>query len=285
MLLQSQTRPPYFPESDQATILRLGLHPLQHKDWLVTDEDFLQFQRHKQQMGERHHEKVFRALPASRPAQQEFGSYLLNYLQHYRPGQYKIHNNTLSHTQSGSSWPLVTDDLWLSSLWIQEDICLMEESAEGYRLTAASLCSPSNWKLEDKIGETVDRIHDPVPGYQQALADRVNRLLSGLKTSKPMLRYNWSLQANSELCWREDMQQGADSLHWRVERQTFLRLPETGAVVFGIRLFIHRFDTMAEHCRFETDLHTILARLPANMRNYKGLDKLLSHFRIAEGKK
>ena len=68
MLLTSKTTPPYFPERDQTTILRLGLHPLQHKDWLVVDEDFLQFQQHKQLMGQQHHEKVFRALPSSEAA-------------------------------------------------------------------------------------------------------------------------------------------------------------------------------------------------------------------------
>lgn len=284
MHLQSKTKPPYFPESDQSTILRLGLHPLQHKDWLVVDEDFLQFQQHKQQMGKLHHNKVFQALPTSRPAQQEFGNYLLHYLQQHRPRQYQIDGDNLTHTESASGWPIATEDLWHSSLWIQEDICLMEESDAGYVLSAASLCSPSNWKLEDKIGKTVDRIHDPVPGYQQELADRVNRFLRGIKTNKPMLRYNWSLQANSELCWREDMAQALTGLHWRVERQTFLRLPETGAVVFGIRLFIHSFETMAGHCQFDASLSAILARLPPDMRDYKGLDRLLGSFRIAQRK-
>lgn len=284
MHLQSKTKPPYFPEPDQTTILRLGLHPLQHKDWLVTDEDFLQFQQHKQQMGKLHHDKVFQALPSSLPAQREFGSYLLQYLQQHRPRQYQIDGEILTHRESNTSWPIVTEDLWQSSLWIQEDICLMEEGAAGYVLSAASLCSPSNWKLEDKIGKTVDRIHDPVPGYQQQLAERVNRLLKGIKTNKPMLRYNWSLQANSELCWREDIASAEEGLHWRVERQTFLRLPETRAVVFGIRLFIHSFETMAEHCQFDTNLSAIVARLPLAMRGYKGLDRLLGSLRVAEGK-
>lgn len=284
MHLQSKTKPPYFPEPDQTTILRLGLHPLQHKDWLATDKDFLQFQQHKQQMGKLHHDKVFQALPTSRPAQEEFSNYLLHYLQQHRPRQYQIDGDKLTHTESGASWPIASEDLWHSSLWIQEDICLMEESEPGYVLSAASLCSPSNWKLEDKIGKTVDRIHDPVPGYQQELADRVNRLLKGIKSSKPMLRYNWSLQASSELCWREDIAQAVEGLHWRVERQTFLRLPETGAVVFGIRLFIHSFETMAAHCQFDANLGAIVTRLPSAIRDYKGLDRLLDSLRIAEGK-
>lgn len=284
MLLTSKTTPPYFPEHEQITILRLGLRPLQHKDWLVVDEDFLQFQNHKLQMGQLHPDKVFRALPASRAAQMEFSDYLLNHLKRHHAHEYLISEDELIHKNSATHHPIVSGDLWQSSLWIQEDICLLEASDSGYVLSAASLCSPSNWKLEEKIGKTVDHIHDPVPGYQQELAERVNRLLKGIKPAKPLLRYNWSLQASSELCWREDIEQPLDSLHWRVERQTFLRLPQTGAIVFGIRLFIHSIETMAKQSEFATALQAIVARLPEEIRAYKNLDKLLGRFRITESK-
>jgi len=285
MLLTSKTTPPYFPEHEQTTILRLGLHPLQHKDWLVVDEDFLQFQNHKLQMGQLHPDKVFRALPASRAAQIEFGDYLLDHLKRHHAHEYRINEDELIHQDSATHHPIVSGDLWQSSLWIQEDICLLEASDSGYVLSAASLCSPSNWKLEEKIGKTVDHIHDPVPGYQQELAERVNRLLKGIKPAKPLLRYNWSLQASSELCWREDIEQPLDSLHWRVERQTFLRLPQTGAIVFGIRLFIHSIETMAKLGDFEKSLQTIMTQLPEETVNYKGLNNLLGDFGIREGKK
>ena len=283
MKLQSTTKPPYFPEPEQTTILRLGLHPLAMADWLIADEDFPQFLAHKKEVAVWQLSKVYQALPSSLAAQEEFARFLLAHLANNRK-QYRLQGEELVHIESGTQWTTASPDLWQCSQWIQEDICLLEEHEGAYVMTAASLCSPSNWKLEEKIGKTVEHIHDPVPGYQQQLAERVHRLLKGISQAKPLFRYNWSLQTSSELCWREDREQDADGLYWRVERQTLLRLPETKAVVFGIRLFIHSLETMNKHAEFQQPLQAILNRLPEDMRQYKGLDKLLNDFRASEGK-
>ena len=132
-----------------------------------------------------------------------------------------------------------------------EDFCLLEKKENDYVMTAASVCSPSNWILQEKIGQTVDFIHEPVPDYNKLLSKRVNRFLEGIPSGRVLLRYNWSIQSGNELFWRDDLNRNADilnssspNLYWRIERQTFVRLPASGAIVFGIRVFLHSFDSL-----------------------------------------
>jgi|TARA_B100000315_G_C14561333_1_gene580730 hypothetical protein len=181
--------------------------------------------------------------------------------------------NSLTHPGYALEWDKSLTDLWHSSLWIQEDICILELIDDDYCLTAASVCSPSNWKMEEKIGCTVDVIHDPVPGYQDKIAAKVNRLLHGIKVDKPVQRLNWSIQPGADMFWRADLKgySGVNDKYWRVERQTFLRLPETQAVVFRIRVFMHSFEVMIQFPDFQKNISNILQQLPQEQKSYKNL--------------
>ena len=274
MQLTSHTHPFFWPDPEQHTVLRLGLNSLRPEEWMVVDADFELFQQHKLALAKQRFDSVCQALPESGAAQRELADKLLLHLGNDHAARYGLKTNALTHHESGLQWPLDRRDLWHSSLWVQEDLCLLQETGGEFRLTAASLCSPSNWKLEDKIGRGMDMIHRPVPGYQTQLAARVNRLLASLKPSKPLLRYNWSIQPHNELCWRDDVEPDTvtNEKYWRVERQTLVRLPQTGAVVFGIRIFLHSFSRMNELLDFDAAVTRLVARLPERERLYKNLD-------------
>ena len=153
----------------------------------------------------------------------------------------------------------------------------MELRGDDYYLTAASVCAPSNWALEEKIDRSLDDIHQSVPGYGQQLSRRVNRLFANLKPERPLLRFNWSVQDTAELFWRTDLQeqspqqQRLEERYWRVERQTLSRLPETGAIVFTIRIFLHSFSAMGHSTGFPANLQRVVDRLPHDQKEYKGL--------------
>ncbi len=286
--MQLQTTVPvhHTPDLKQPSVLQLGLQSLDPRQWMQVDTDFPQFHAHKSAMGRHDLQKVYRALPESTAAQTEFHQVLTQHLLNDHSSQFSLEGEKICLKDSALTWPQEFSSLWQSALMVQEDICLLQKLDKDYILSAASLCSPSNWKLEDKIGQTLDYIHDPVPGYQQQLAARVNRLFDRLKVDSPLLRFNWSIQANSELCWRDDYGVGgAPSLasnvedwYWRVERQTLRRLPKTGAIVFAIRIFIHPFSAF-ENSPYITQIITeILKRLPADQVEYKGLGQCLNKF-------
>lgn len=130
--------------------------------------------------------------------------------------------------------PLVT----LSRL-IQEDICILEKRGGEHVLTAALLCFPASWTLAEKIGKPLTRIHDPVPEYAAQIAVRVQRMFDGVRAGLPMWRAN--LLGYDDPALYQPQTEGAPrsvgnvvSVYERSERQTVLRLPKTGAVVFAI---------------------------------------------------
>ena len=61
-----------------------------------------------------------------------------------------------------------------AGLSVQEDLCLMNRTSEGWILKAASLCFPSRWQLREKIGKDISQIHGPVEGYEEHLSKKVN---------------------------------------------------------------------------------------------------------------
>ncbi|MCB1670364.1 MAG: DUF3445 domain-containing protein [Gammaproteobacteria bacterium] len=277
MRLDSSVPPIYLPETDQRTVLRLGLNRLDSHQWLIHDQDFITFYRNKLATRQQDGERVYQALPGSEPAQRELHALVLDHLLQDHERLFNRDGERLFYLPAGLVFSTAEDSLWQTSLLVQEDLCVLEPVDNTYRLTAASVCAPSNWKLEDKIGRSLDAIHAPVPGYGSELSARVQRLFALLKVDKPLLRYNWSIQSQPELFWREDLPQRAvpaddpNGLSWRVERQVLRRLPETGAIVFSIRIFIHRCSALNETPGFRENLARLLERLPIEQRHYKGL--------------
>ena len=60
-----------------------------------------------------------------------------------------------------------------AGLSVQEDLCLVRRTAQGWVLEAASLCFPSLWKLSEKIGHNMSAVHGPVDDYPEHLENKV----------------------------------------------------------------------------------------------------------------
>lgn len=278
MKLKSSNSPIYLPEKEQKSVLRLGFKNCPQKDWIYPAVDLTTFYQHKLNTHSLLKEKCSSSLPQSGAAQKEFYALLLQHLIKNKKLGYHIEGEYLIHGEHNLRWELNETQLWQASLWVAEDFCLLEKVDNKYVMTAASICSPSNWNLEEKIGESIEKIHEDVPNYGKMLNSRVNRFHQGLTVRKPMLRFNWSVQRGNELLWRDESMQDpvhvnatSDNLYWRIERQTFLRLPLTGAIVFGVRIFLHSFKSMGNDNKFEDSISELITQLPLSEKQYKGL--------------
>jgi len=125
---------------------------------------------------------------------------------------------------------------------VQEDLCILQKQGEQHILTAAVMCFPSSWNLRDKIGRSVDSIHQPVPEFSK-VSDIVERMLSAIRVEQPLGRANFLIYTDPELHQPrgEGIAKPIDPnapRYIRVERQSFRRLPETRAVVFAIHTYI-----------------------------------------------
>ncbi len=121
---------------------------------------------------------------------------------------------------------------------VQEDLCILERDAAEHRLTGAILCFPASWTLAQKIGRPLAAIHTPVAEYDGRIATSVQRMFDSVRADRPLFRANALSYDDPAL--HQPRREGearprpVDHTYVRSELQTFVRLPETRAVVFAI---------------------------------------------------
>lgn len=135
------------------------------------------------------------------------------------------------------------------SVW--EDLCLLtrERSSDPYRLTAAAVAFPTDWELADKIGLRLLDIHAPIHGYAAQLSPGVDHFMEHLKDDMIFGRSNWFVVASDMLRYLPEIDpaelfagitadNAGERLYIRCERQTLRRLPESGAILFTIGIYV-----------------------------------------------
>lgn len=277
-MLRDNSRPHYLPHLDSAAVLQMGLAPLGESPWIETDTHLGDYYRHKLQQREQYGTRVFRTTRESLPAQLELAAALRAHLCGEQGELYRVEGGELVCPFAGIRTPLQSDEpLWTCSLWVADDLVIMQEASDGYRLTAASLCCASHWRLEEKFDRPLRRIHDPIPGFHRVLSPRVDRVFNHLRPEHPVVRYNWAVQAGDSLNARTEQVEPVrpdTPLYYRTERQSLVRLPRTGAIAFTIRVYLHPLATLTEIGGALPALIGAIDLMPPALRAYKGFDRL-----------
>lgn len=135
---------------------------------------------------------------------------------------------------------------------LQEDLCILQKIGDEHVLTAAVLCFPASWRLDEKFMRPLTDIHVPVASYDADLARRVQRLFDGVRPGRPLWRFNrlWyhdaALFQPRSIHARRVVPPKEQAAFFRSERQCILRLPNSDAVLFSIHTFVlHRTDVPA----------------------------------------
>lgn len=132
-----------------------------------------------------------------------------------------------------------------------EDMCLLSRRADEdiYRLVGAAVAFPTDWHPKDKLGLPLAAMHAPIQGYAEQLASGVDHFMAKLKPGRIFGRCNWFIAPTDTLRWIADQpheiafrtvtaENAGETLFVRSERQTLRRLPETGAVLFTIGVYV-----------------------------------------------
>ena len=150
----------------------MGIRNLNPEEWFQIGEDYPEQIQERRRLLETRHDEVFQALPGSEVACQEIITILADQLPQHHPTHFKRQDQQLITLENQECWDLqnpVKHPLECAGLWVQEDLCVMEQAPEEaedvgeYRLTAAVLCFPTRWHLREKIGKPMSMIHDPIP--------------------------------------------------------------------------------------------------------------------------
>lgn len=225
-------------EQRAAAAARLpAMQPVRPGEWLRQDEAFAGQLAEKARLIAEMPERVMAILPEAKDAAGELLTVVMAELAlnpRYRMEGEGVRRPDNRLMTIDTHAPLLT----LSRL-VQEDFCILQKQGDEHALTAALLCFPSAWTLSEKIGKPLTSIHVPVPSYDAGIAARVQRLFDGVQPGRPVWRANYLRydlpdlhQPHTEANPRPVG--NANSPYERSERQTVLRLPGTGAVVFSI---------------------------------------------------
>jgi hypothetical protein len=187
--------------------------------------------------------------------------------------------------------------LYAAARAVPDDLCLMEKLDGAWTLTALSLSAGTFFTAAEVIGKPLAALHAPVPGFDERFLPRVARIFDALAADAIVERRNWTVMAGDDLHAPRGEAVRAriagiapadagEALYVRVERQTLRRLPETGGLVFTIRIWRHPLAALdAEPARRAAFARAWRTAAPA-FRAYKRLaayDPLVEAYLRARG--
>jgi len=169
-----------------------------------------------------------------------------------------------------------------ASALISDDLVVISPVGGDWLCTALTLTAPTFFSIDHAFGRDLTALHGPVPDGAK-LARRIGRVFDGLRSDLVLERFNWTLQCGPDRHTPDATPLRARAatiapeaaeadLHLRVERQTIRRLPETGAVLFTIRVCLDPLSAVSNPDR--PLLATAWRSLHGEGRAYKRWDAM-----------
>jgi dimethylamine monooxygenase subunit A len=246
---------PYVPLDERGFRLAMGLRPLDLARWFERDESATSDRLAKEALLRRRFDEVVATRPEGDEAARELAE-------------------LVAAATGGALTP--EHPIVAAARLVADDLCVLTHDTDGsWRLTSACVCAPSRWRLADKMGASLDAIHAPVPGYDDALAQPTQSVFDRLTPERSFWRLNWTLLDAPELFQPSVTRRApvGDPASWffRVERQTIRALPRTQAVVFTIRTYVTSLAALLrERPETATQLLASLESAPVATQLYKG---------------
>lgn len=244
--------------------VRMGLQPIEDAAWLRTPHDLDARLAEKRELYEHRYPDVVATLPGAEAAGEELASLLAHAVGFERqPGMSAIADAGLN---------------------VADDLCVMQPGRDGYVLTAASLCAPSNWRLHDKLGQPLPVIHSPIETLEERIGPNIARFFERLSVGRIFMRGNWHLNRSPALFQpprgkKRPAEMTAENIGakvWiRTERQTLRRLENTGAIAFTILVEVTPLSDLARE-------PTLVDDLLATFEAMHDADKRMRHWRLYE---
>lgn len=242
--------------------------------------------------------------PEGEPALREFYDVVVEFMTSKYPMYFErqgdqIYNNVTKESIPAPAGATTDPQVLLSSLvgTIEEDfIILMKDPTkhgqpygDEYFFKAGVFAFAAGFDPKDKFNQPLTMIHAPIPGYESKLKLSMNRFFEKLEPRKFVLRSNFSVQTHDKF-YVDDANKGYHltdeelsvpipyetldfdkQVHYRSERQVLIKLPQTGAIVFTIRTYLHPMRQFEENKEAALRLKGALAKFPEDMAKYKNI--------------
>jgi dimethylamine monooxygenase subunit A len=245
----------------------VGLRPIALDRWLFPD-DQAHWLAEKAHLIDSQRDAVFVASPASLSAQGEAAALIAH-----------AGNVALSPHDA----PLIA-----AARLVSDDLVIMEYVDGQWINSACCLCNPTFFSAHFAHGKSLEVLHGPVPDGDFGLAARVGRVFTNLATDTILERHNWTVQWSDarytpdgtplrDAAASADIAQANEHLFLRVERQTIRKLPQSGAVLFTIRIRLTKLADVLADAQHKAAFEKSWVDAPQNVRAYKKWGVLERH--------
>ena len=202
-----------------------------------------------------------------------------------------ITNTVTNETFNITQRPLPEDPMATAARLVQDDLALMIEKPDGeYYLLAGAILLAGFWRLSDKFGMSMERIHTSgdVPQFREKLQRGMSNFFRRLKPEEPVLRNNYFIQVDDQLPWSPSIgSEDAEVVSWntaekdraiehhffRSERQSLRRLPRSGAILFTIRTYFEPITGIVKEDYVPGRLASAVRSWGDDVSRYKGKEK------------
>ena len=240
--------PPWFRHPQK---YNLGLKPIELKDWLATNPSD-EIVNHKKKLLSTNYERV-----VSTVNHQDNPEFILS-----------------KHFQLNTAYPDLIADI---SLEVEDDLCIIESKGDQ-KLLAACVCSPSYWKLTEKIGKPLLSIHKPVKTLNSKIGKKINKFISRSPLLKPFVRENWFIHQDTKRFHdRSEKLKNTNPNYWfiRTERESICKFSERFSL-FSINVRFQKLSYIHDFNDAKVSLIQSLQKLDEDESNYFGGKKKIN---------
>ena len=285
-------KPRFTPYDGSSEPFAIGLTQIAPEHWIETDGDLERYLAEKDRLRREDPDAVFQAVSGSEQAQAEALDTLVAHLLDDHPAIYSRLQNTLAFLNRRIPLDTPAPPLLTAGSLVADDLVLLENRDGGWRVTAGYVAFPSSWSLKEKAGRTIGEIHRPVPDFEPGSRNDglINRMFDRIAPGRVVERFNWSIYPEADLDWPPEKGARLARKHFdpasnfiRVERQTLRKLPQTGAMLFTIRIYQDPIATVTARPELARQLAARLEAMSTPQLAYKGMtekrEKLMTFLR------
>lgn len=289
-----KSQPPrHRPFLQASAIYQIGLKPMPEAEWLDLGPDHKTFMAAKRDRLHGRPPLYYRSLPESQPAQEELRDRVVANLLVHHGEAFARRNGAICDLIDGTSHELAAtglEPLETVSNLVEEDFILFGKRDATGIMIAASNAYTSSGRIVSCVGRGMHYAHEPVPGLNDQLASRIDRVMANIQKGAPVVRFNWFITAIASrlfpVGWHDANVEASENLAaalaadhrlcgstlcLRVERQTFLRLPETGALAFGIHTYSDPLSSVAGDRESIAALHRLVSEYAEERLRYAAM--------------
>ncbi|GAA5913255.1 hypothetical protein JCM6882_000044 [Rhodosporidiobolus microsporus] len=260
--------------------------PLDINNWVEIDKNYKQEIAYKRRVVQEHPDKTVISLPENDAAAGELLQTLVDYL----PKRYPTLFQSLP---GGGIWNKILDErfpacgslsgtaaLTVISRLVVDDYLMATVREDGHvYFTGGIVAIPGFYDFSAKVGKSMYDVHRPVPQFNEKILVSVERTLKRFQPHEPFERSSWEIvddfnTYNHAIARLEEGEKVRDDLEpkdyiFRIDHQSFRKLPKTGGIIFSVHPVLRRLEEFADLPLVPALLATVHENAPADLMKYK----------------